>query len=118
MHYTRWYDQDNYTRLLMSTLEQLEDEIKIELASDLIQLIIQSNYSSNLDILIKEINVQYDSSKRRWYDQNETVLSAVKMLKYISTYVNGDNKKDLLSEFLLSLISYNNQNPKLIGVKN
>jgi len=116
MHYTRWNDQDNYTRLLMNTLEQLEDDVKVELASDLIQLIVQSNYSSNLDMLVKEVGEQPAFSKRRWYDHDETVFSSVKMLKYISKHASGDNKKDILSEFLFSLISYN-KNPMLIEAK-
>lgn len=105
MSYTRWYDEDNYTRLLMNTLEQMEDEIKLELADDLIQLIIQNQYSSDIDVFLKEINNQYLPSRRRWYDQNETVHSAVKMIKCISRNISGDDKKNILSEFFYSIIS-------------
>lgn len=105
MDNTRWYDKDNYTRLLMTTLEQVDENARIELASDLIQIIFQSNLSSNLDKLIENANNEDLPVKRRWYDRNEALHSTVEIIKYISKSLNGNDKKDLMREFFYSVIS-------------
>jgi hypothetical protein len=102
----------------MSTLEQVEDETKHELAFDLLQIIIQNNYSEDIDALLNGINNQYLPTRRRWYDKDETVHSVVKMLKFLSNQINGDDKKDLLQEFFYSLVTCKeNLETKIIEAK-
>jgi hypothetical protein len=117
MNYTRWYDKDNYTKLLITTLEQVGDNIQNDLSNDLIQLIMQSGVFTSLDKLIDEINEPYIPVRRRWYDKNETVHSAVSLVKYLAQNIGKKAKTDILEEFFYSLISYNNGNPKLLEVK-
>ena len=107
MHYTRWYDEDDYSRLLMNTLEHVEGETQNELASDIIQLIFQSKQGANLDELINEINRTYLPQKRRWYDTNDTVHSAVEMMRYMAKLLNLKDKEEILKQFCFSLISSN-----------
>lgn len=106
MEYTRWYDRDSYIKLFMNTLEQLDDNSKIELSSELIQIIIQNNYVDDLDEFIEKINSSYLSLRRRWYDKYETILSAIEMIKHITENVDNNTKIELLTEFFNSMRNY------------
>jgi hypothetical protein len=101
MDYTRWYDQDDRIRFILDTLESLEEAIRYEAAEDLMQIIINNKYPPELDEFLNQLNSSYVANRRRWYDRDERVHSAVEMLKYI----NEGEKRELLREYLYSMIS-------------
>lgn len=97
----RWYDKDKFSKVIVNTLELLDEEVRIELASDLMQIIIQGRFVDKVDNFIEKVNVGCAITGRRWYDQNSTVCSVVEMLKYIDI----SRKGELLKEFLCSLMT-------------
>jgi len=100
-NYTRWYDCDVHIQLLMETLELANDDMRIFISTDIIQLILNDK-CPNTDSLIEKINPDF---RRRWYDENETVHSAVELLKY----TKPKEKEELLMEVLSSVVYYKNQ---------
>ncbi len=101
MDYTRWYDSDDRIRFILDTIESLEEGIRFEAAEDLMQIIINNKFPPELDEFLEQLNSGYVASRRRWYDTDERVHSAVEMLKYI----NESEKRELLKEYLYSIIS-------------
>jgi hypothetical protein len=103
--FTRWYDKDEQLKLIMSTLEHTSDDLKLSIAADLIQMVIDSRVP-NTDEFIEDINLEYVPVRRRWYDKFESLHSAIEMLKF----VKGNEKSQILKEFIESLIyfQYNN----------
>ena len=97
----RWYDKDKFSKVIVNTLELLDDEVRLELATDLVQIIIQGRFIDRVDEFIEKVNVGCASIGRRWYDENSTVCSAVEMLKYIDI----SRKNELLKEFVCSLMT-------------
>ena len=104
MGYIRWYDKDKYLKILVETMEHLDENTKMVVASDIIQLIIQQR-GEDSDILIDKLRADYSPLKRRWYDQDETIKSAVEMLKHI----DEEERVELVNEILYSLIQYNRE---------
>lgn len=100
-NYTRWYDCDEHIQLLIETLKLADDDMKILISTDIIQLILNDK-CPDIDSLIEKIDPKF---RRRWYDRNETVHSAVELLKYIKQ----KEKEELLKEVLSSVIYYKNQ---------
>ena len=101
MTYTRWYDRDKYLKLLMETLEHLDENLQKSVASDLIQMIIQEK-GEEADIFLDQINAEYSPIKRRWYDKEENIKSAVEMLKYI----DEEERIEVINEILYSILQY------------
>lgn len=100
MQFTRWYDKDKNLRFIVNVLEKLDEETRNNLASEIIQILISDKYPDT-DEFIEQINSNWIASSNRWYDQDEIVHSAVEMLKYADT----EEKRDLLKEFLYSIIN-------------
>lgn len=98
---TRWYDKDKFSKVIVETMELLDEETRVELALDLVQVIIQGRYIDRVDDFIEKVNVRCFVMGKRWYDKNATVCSAIEMLKHIDI----SKKSDLLKEFLCSLMS-------------
>jgi len=101
MNFTRWYDRDERLKLVMETMEQLNDEVKLAIAVDLIQMIVDKR-SSKLDNLIDELNKEYIPVRRRWHDRSETLHSAVEMLKLTS----DSERPELVKEILYSIFHF------------
>lgn len=80
MKYSRWYDKDNNLKIIVETLEKMSDGIKLSVANDIIQMVMER---SDTDRVIEVLNSSYIADRRRWYDANETLHSAVELLKYI-----------------------------------
>ncbi|MDD3014569.1 MAG: hypothetical protein PHC34_12775 [Candidatus Gastranaerophilales bacterium] len=100
MQFTRWYDRDNNLKFIINVLEKMDEETRRLFASDIIQILVSDKYP-NTDEFIDQISANSISSKNRWYDCDELVHSAVEMLKYADT----DEKKELLKEFLYSIVN-------------
>lgn len=102
MAYKRWYDKDIILKQIVSLLEKLDEETQNDIANDIIQLIIEKQYDS--DDFIKVINSDTPSGESRWYDKNETLQSAVEMLKDTDEY----ERRELFNELLISFFNFSN----------
>jgi len=88
----------------MNTLENVSDETKISVAVDLLQMVLKLRYPET-DEFIEELNANHVKTRRRWYDRNENLHSAIETLKHIS----NDEKCHLLREILYSIIYFNEE---------
>jgi len=98
----RWYDKEEQLSLVMRALEFADDDIKLSIAADLIQMVMANRDVESYDEFIEDLNEEYVPVRRRWYDQFETVHSAVEMLKYL----NPEERKDTLKEAINSIIYF------------
>lgn len=84
----RWYDKDPVLSKAMSTLEHSDDQVQIQIALNLIKIVIEHKienedvFSLN-DIMntFNQASKQEGQKKLRWYDLNETVRAAIIMLQ-------------------------------------
>ena len=99
MDYVRWYDKDKDLSKMMSFLEGLSDEIKDEIAQDLIQIIL-SEIKTNQDNELLQLSENKFGKYRRWYDNNMNLHSAVEIIK------NLDSKKrvEIISLLMESIV--------------
>ena len=98
----RWYDKEEQLSLVMKALEFADDDIKLSIAADLIQMVMANRDVDSYDEFIEDINEEYVPVRRRWYDEFETVHSAVEMLKYL----NPEERKNTLKEAINSIIYF------------
>mgnify|MGYP001811348189 CR=1 FL=1 len=61
------------------------------------------------DVFIEDISLEYVPVRRRWYDKFESLHSAIEMLKF----VKGNEKSQILKEFIESLIYFQYNNVEL-----
>ena len=110
--YERWYDQEEQLSLVMRALEFADDDIKLSIAADLIQMVMANRDTSEFshDEFIEELNEEYVPVRRRWYDEFETVHSAVEMLKHL----DPESRTQTLKEVINSIIHF--QTNKLKGI--
>lgn len=104
MTYTRWYDKDENLKVIMHALEKMDQDAKIAVASDLIQIILNER-TADSDEFIDKINENYFPDRNRWYDTDETIYSAIEMLKH----TQGEKKKELIREIFYSILHFNQQ---------
>lgn len=104
----RWYDKEEQLSLVMRALEFADDDIKISIAADLIQMVLANRDTEQVDDFMEEINEEYIPVRRRWYDQFETVHTAVEMLKHL----NPEERSATLKEVINSIIYFQTQNIK------
>ena len=85
--YRRWYDKDPVLSSAMKTLEQSDDGQQINVAMNIIKIIIEHNIESSEyedvdDILSAvEAGVEENSKNNRWYDIDSTLKTAMTMLQ-------------------------------------
>ena len=104
----RWYDKEEQLSLVMRALEFADDDIKISIAADLIQMVLANRDIEEVDDFMEEINEEYVPVRKRWYDKFETVHTAVEMLKHLSP----DERTGTLKEVINSIIYFQAQNIK------
>jgi len=107
-NFVRWYDKEEDLSLVMHALEFADDDVKIAIAADLIQMVMANRDVDNTDEFIEEINEEYIPVRRRWYDEFEIVHSAVEMLKYL----NPEERTATLKEAINSIIYFQSQKLK------
>lgn len=100
MQHKRWYDKNEALKQIMEILENSDPETRNDIANDIIQLIVNKQY--DIDNFIQIVNSQSPIKRSRWYDQDETMHSAVEMLK--STDESG--KKELFKEILTTILNF------------
>jgi len=88
-YYSRWYDKDSVLSMSMRTLANSDDASQIQVALNLIEVIIEHNirsheFNSVEDIMnaVEEGLIQKGSN--RWYDLKKTVRTAIQMLENCS----------------------------------
>ncbi|HBG49494.1 MAG TPA: hypothetical protein DDW90_08350 [Cyanobacteria bacterium UBA9971] len=100
MQHKRWYDKNEALKQIMEILESSDPETQNDIANDIIQLIVNKQY--DIDNFIQVINHEIPFNRNRWYDQDETMHSAVEMLKNI----DETEKKELFKEILTTLLNF------------
>ncbi len=106
--FERWYDKEEDLSLVMKALEFADDDIKLSIAADLIQMVMANRDTESTDEFIEDINEEYVPVRRRWYDEFETVHSAVEMLKYLEP----EERAATLKEAIRSIIYFQSQKIK------
>lgn len=88
-YYSRWYDKDSVLSMSMRTLANSDDASQIQVALNLIEVIIEHNIRSHeftsVDDIINAVEeglIQKGSN--RWYDLKKTVRTAIQMLENCS----------------------------------
>lgn len=99
MNYVRWYDKDSDLSRLMSFIEGLPDDIKDEIAQDLIQIIL-SEVKTNQDNELFQLSENNITQYRRWYDKNVHLHSAVEIIKNLDT----QKRKEIISLLMESIV--------------
>ena len=89
MNYRRWYDRDPILYKAMRILETSDDKFQIQVALNLIKIIIEHNIESNEfktveDILVAVEEGRCEKGNERWYDIDLTIKTAVQMLENCS----------------------------------
>ena len=106
--FERWYDKEEELSLVMRALEFADDDVKLSIAADLIQMVMANRDTEQMDEFVEEINEDYIPVRRRWYDEFETVHSAVEMLKYLTP----EERTATLKEVIGSIIHFQTQKLK------
>ena len=99
MKYVRWYDKDPDLSSLMSFLESLNEDVRDEIAQDLIQIIL-SEIKANTDGEISHLNENKITEYKRWYDKNLSLHSAVEIIKNL----NDEQRKEIISLIMESIV--------------
>lgn len=99
MNYVRWYDKDPDLSHLMKFLEGLNEEVREEIAQDLIQIIlseIKTNQDGEISILADNKITEY----KRWYDKNISLHSAIEIIKNL----DSEKRKEIISLLMESIV--------------
>jgi len=86
MNYRRWYDRDPILSKAMRILETSDDKFQIQVALNLIKVIIEHNIETNTfntveDILAAVQEGRCEKGNERWYDIDLTLKTSVQMLE-------------------------------------
>lgn len=98
-NYVRWYDKDPDLSHLMTFLEGLSEEIRAEIAQDLIQIIL-SELKTNKDGEIFQLGESKVTEYKRWYDKNLSLHSAIEIIKNLDT----EQRKEIISLLMESIV--------------
>ena len=85
-YFSRWYDEDPVLSMSMRTLSGSKDAKQIEVALNLIKVIIEHNIQDNKyenveDIMSAVEDGRIQRGHSRWYDIDSTVRTAIQMLE-------------------------------------
>ncbi|MEW5819906.1 MAG: hypothetical protein AB1782_06915 [Cyanobacteriota bacterium] len=97
--FMRWYDKDPQLKTIINFLEKAPDEMRNDVAMDLIQIIVQEDFTTS-DELITFAKSNYIGSGQRWYDIDELVHTAIEMIKLL----NDDERRVVLSEVAQTIL--------------
>ena len=99
MNYLRWYDKDPDLSGLMKFLESLNDNVRDEIAQDLIQIVL-SELDTNRDGEIFTLAESKLSEYKRWYDHNTDLHSAIEIIKNLKE----DKRAEMISLIMESIV--------------
>ncbi len=85
-YYSRWYDNDPVLSMSMRTLANSDDASQIQVALNLIKVIIEHNIKNNEFKNVEDIMNAVEEGViqkgiNRWYDLDKTVRTAIQMLE-------------------------------------
>ena len=88
-YYSRWYDKDPVLSMSMRTLANSDDASQIQVALNLIKVIIEHNIKSHEFKNVEDIMSAVEDGViqrrvNRWYDLEKTVRTAIQMLEKCS----------------------------------
>lgn len=107
-NYIRWYDKDPDLSHLMAFIENLPDNIREEIAQDLIQ-IISNELKINNDTELFELGKNSLAKYRRWYDYNITLHSAIEIIKNLNTEKRTEIIHSIMESIVQILAGHNNE---------
>ncbi len=103
----RWYDKDPALQKALEQLRQSSDKYQAQIALNIIKIVVEHQSEANGHnpiedsdtLLLQQENISGDqlTLKRRWYDVNETLHSAMQLL--------NDCPEDLQQSFLPSIVA-------------
>ena len=79
----RWYDKDPQLKGILNILQKAPDDMRQDIAMEIIQIIINENFTTS-DDLLSFAKSNYIGEAKRWYDLDELVHTAVEMIKLLS----------------------------------
>lgn len=90
----RWYDKDPVLSKAMKILETSEDKFQIQVAINLIKVIIEHNIENNTFSSIDDIISAVEKGRNpkgndRWYDIDSTLRTAIQMLEDCPADMHG-----------------------------
>lgn len=81
----RWYDQDPALKRALEQLRSASDRYQAQVALNIIKIILEHQEEERLGVesggesWLKEVKAH--PSRRRWYDMNETLRAAMKLME-------------------------------------
>lgn len=97
----RWYDRDPQLKTILAFLEKAPDEMRTDVAMEMIQFIIEENFTTSEE-LIQFAKTNYVGRGQRWYDVDDLVHTAVEMIKLLT----DDERRIVLSEVAQSILYF------------
>ncbi len=85
----RWYDKDPILSKAMKILETSDDKFQIQIAINLIKVIIEHNIENSTYLSVDDIMMAVEEGRcgkgnARWYDIDNTLRTAIQMLENCS----------------------------------
>lgn len=109
----RWYDRDPVMSKAVRILETSEDNLQIQIALNLIKVIIEHNIENNNYATVDEIIASVEDGKEygngRWYDLDDTLRTAMQLLKTCSDNLEEKLSKEIANVVMDSLNKYNSE---------
>lgn len=107
-NHRRWYDRDPILGKAMTILETSDDKFQIQIALNLIKIIIEhnieaSNFQTVDDILTAVEEGRCEKGNERWYDLDKTIRTAFQMLEQCPEAMQAKiarNIADMLTEMM------------------
>lgn len=106
MNYVRWYDKDPDLSHLMKFMEGLSEEVREEVAQDLIQILL-GELQTNKDGEIHNLSENKITEYKRWYDQNLSLHSAVEIIKNLDEAQRTEIISLIMESIVQILTEYN-----------
>ncbi len=105
-NYVRWYDKDPDLSHLMAFIEKLSEDVRDEIAHDLIQIIL-NEIETNQDAEIFQLGESKIAEYRRWYDHNVSLHSAVEIIKNLDSQKRQEIIHLIMESIVQILADYN-----------
>ncbi len=106
MNYVRWYDKDPDLSHLMKFLESINEELRDEIAQDLIQIILgelKTNKDGEISVLAQNKLNEY----KRWYDKNLSLHSAIEIIKNLDEKQRAEIISLIMESIVQIMTEYN-----------
>jgi len=102
MNARRWYDRDPVLSKAMKILETSDDKLQIQVAINLIKVIIEHHIEDNeftsVDDMIKAVEEgKLNKGNARWYDIDHTLRTAIQMLENCSLEMQSKVAREIAS---------------------